>query len=139
MGSILDDVKKMLSLDAGYTAFDMDVIIHINSAFGILNQLGVGPTAGYAIVDNTAAWDAFVGSADLNANMIKTYVFMKVKMMFDPPTTSFVIEAYTKQIAEFEERISINREGVSWTDPNPPAPTPPDPEEWAWYWNVNNY
>lgn len=138
MSSILDDIKKLLGLDASYAAFDTDVIIHINSALGVLNQLGVGPTAGYAIVDNTATWDAFIGSTDLNVSMVKTYIFMKVKMMFDPPTTSFVIEAYTKQIAEFEERISINREGVSWVDPNPPAPPTPDLEELYWLYNVNN-
>lgn len=140
-GSILDDTKKMLGLDAGYTAFDSDVTIHINTVLSTLNQLGIGPTAGFMIVDNTTTWDAFIGNTDPTLNAVKTYIFMKVKMMFDPPTTSFVIEAYTKQISELEWRLNVNREGVSWTDPNPPVTTEPDPdiEELDWYYNVNNW
>jgi hypothetical protein len=137
-GSILDETKKLLGLDASYTAFDTDVIMHINTVFSTLTQLGIGPDTGYMITDNTATWDAFIGTTDPTLNAVKSYLFMKVKMMFDPPQTSFVIEAYNKNIQELEWRLNVKREGVSWTDPNPPAPTP-DPETLDWCYNVNNW
>lgn len=130
MTSILDDTKKMLGLGASYTAFDPDVIMHINTVLSILNQLGIGPVAGFMIADNTVTWDAFIGSTDPTLNAVKSYIFMKVKMLFDPPQTSFVIEAINKQIEELEWRLNVNREGTSWTDPNPPAPTYPNPCYW---------
>lgn len=129
--SILDDVKKLLGIDPSYTAFDTDVIIHINSVFTILHDLGIGPTDGFMIMDNTVTWDAFVGT-DLNLNSIKSYFFLRVRMLFDPPTTSFVIESMNKQIEELEWRLSVKREGESWTDPNPPPPTFPETEPPWW-------
>lgn len=128
--SILNDVKKLLGLDPSYTPFDQDVILHINTVLSTLNQIGIGPTAGFSIVDDTATWDAFMGSSeDPTKNNVKSYVFMKVKMMFDPPQTSFVIEAYNRQILELEWRINVNREGTQWTDPDP-TPTPPTVPCW---------
>lgn len=129
--SILDNVKKLLGIDPSYTAFDADVILHTNTVFNILNGLGIGPAAGFMITDNTTTWDAFVGT-DLNLNAIKTYIFLRVKMLFDPPATSFVIESMNKQIEELEWRLSVKREGESWTDPNPPPPTFPDTEPPWW-------
>lgn len=119
--SILDSVKKILGLDPSYTAFDTDVILHINTVFNVLHGIGIGPTDSFMIEDNTATWDAFVG-ADLNLNAVKTYVYLRVKLFFDPPATSFVIESMNKQIEELEWRLSVKREGESWTDPNPPPP-----------------
>lgn len=124
-GSILDDVKKLLGIDSSYTNFDTDVILHINSVFSILSQLGIGPSTGYMIEDNTATWDAFVGT-DLNLNDVKTYIVTKVKLFFDPPQNSFVIAAMEKQIQELEWRINVKREGESWTDPDPAPTTPPE-------------
>jgi hypothetical protein len=118
--SILDSIKKVLGLDPSYTAFDIDVILHINSVFVTLNQLGIGAVGGYMISDNTPTWSAFIGD-DLLLNNVKTYVFLRVKMLFDPPQTSFVIDAMNKQIEELEWRINIKREDESWTDPNPPS------------------
>jgi len=121
--SILDGVKKICMLDPSYTVFDDVILMHINAVFSTLQQLGIGPDAGFMIEDNTVTWDAFVGT-DLTENSIKTYMGLRVKMLFDPPTTSFVIDAMNQQIQEFEWRISTNREGVSWTDPDP-TPQPP--------------
>jgi hypothetical protein len=132
--SILNDVKKVLGLDSAYTAFDTDVIIHINTVFTILNDLGIGPTGGFETTDSSTTWDAFVGT-DLSLNRVKSYVALRVQMIFDPPSTSFVIEARNKVIQELEVRMSITREGESWTDPNPP-PVPAFPAEdnwWEWF------
>lgn len=128
--SILDNIKKILGLDPSYTAFDSDVTMHINTVFSVLNGLGIGPDSGFSIGDNTVTWDAYgaVGG-DRNMNLVKSYIYLRVKMLFDPPTTSFVIEAMNKQIAEFEWRISVAREDVSWKDPNPP----PQPQELPWW------
>jgi hypothetical protein len=119
-------------MDPSYTAFDTDVILHTNTVFNILHGIGIGPTDSYMIEDNTATWDAFVGS-DLNLAAVKTYVYLRVKLLFDPPTNSFVIESTNKQIAELEWRLSVKREGESWTDPNPPPPQPPYQLEPPWW------
>lgn len=129
--SILDSVKKVLGLESTYTAFDTDIILHINSVISVLNQLGIGPVGGFMIVDNTATWDAFVGTnTDMNLNMVKTYVYLRVRLLFDPPATSFAIEAFTKQYQELEWRLNVKREGESWTDPNPPPPVTVPPYCW---------
>lgn len=118
--SILDSVKKILGMDASYTVFDLDVTLHINSVFSTLNQLGVGPDAGFMIEDNTALWDTFL-LGDPRLNQVKSYVFLRVKMLFDPPMTSFHIDAMKEQIKELEWRLNVQREDESWIDPNPPA------------------
>ena len=122
-GSILDDTKKLLGLDSSYTAFDTDVIVHINTVLSIISQLGLGSDGGMSIVDNTVTWTNLFGS-DPTLNYIKSYVFMRVKMMFDPPQTSFAIEAYNNQIKELEWRINVNREDKWWTDPDPTLEPP---------------
>jgi hypothetical protein len=106
--SILISTKKILGLPVEYTAFDLDIITHINSVFAILAQLGVGPPTGFMIEDEFAEWTDFDAPNQLNA--IRTYVFLKVRMLFDPPTTSFLIEAMTKQIQEYEWRLNVSRE-----------------------------
>jgi len=120
VASILDSVKKTLGMDASYTAFDEDVIIHINSVFVTLAQLGIGPTTGFQISDNTATWDAFLGT-DILLNNVKSYMYLRVRMLFDPPSTSFHIEAMNKQIQELEWRLNVQREATAWTDPDPAA------------------
>jgi hypothetical protein len=127
-GSILDDTKKLLGLAPDYTAFDTDVIIHINTVLSILSQLGLGSDGGMSITDNTVTWTSLFGS-DPQLNNIKSYMFMRVKMMFDPPQTSFALDAYNKQIQELEWRINVQREGQWWTDPNPPTSSI-DPCNW---------
>lgn len=107
--SILFSTKKILGLPAEYTAFDQDIITHINSVFYILSQLGVGPKEGFMIEDETNEWEEFVGPPT-QLNAVRTYVFLKVRMLFDPPTTSFLIEAMNKQIEEYEWRLNVSRE-----------------------------
>lgn len=109
--SILIATKKILGIGADYTAFDVDIITHINSTFSILNQLGVVPDPGFYIEDEAAEW------GDLNLpqnqlNLLRTYIFLKVRVLFDPPGTSFLIDAMNKQIDEYECRLSIFREDL---------------------------
>jgi hypothetical protein len=118
--SILTSTKKTLNLAEEYTVFDPDVIMYINSTFSTLWQLGVGPTQGYMIEDKEATWDAFLGS-DPRLNDIKTYVYLRVRMLFDPPTTGYHVEAMQQQIKELEWRINARREDTEWIDPIPPV------------------
>lgn len=102
--SILNSVKLQLGILPEYTVFDQQLILAINTAFSILHQLGVGPKDGYAIEDESNRWDEVVTKQSLN--MVKSYVFLKVKLLFDPPATSFVLDAYNKQLSEMEWRIN---------------------------------
>ncbi|MET0786503.1 MAG: hypothetical protein ABWY25_07355 [Paenisporosarcina sp.] len=123
--SILNSTKKILGLDADYTPFDLDVITHINAAFSILNQLGVGPEEGFSIDDDTAVWGDFSCPPN-QLHLVKTYVYLKVRLLFDPPATSYLIEAANQQIKEYEWRLNIFRE---WAlDPTDPAIEVPDEE-----------
>lgn len=121
MDSILDSTKKVLGLDSEYTAFDQDVIMHINSVFSTLHQLGIGPDNGFMIEDKTPTWTQYLG-ADMNLNSVKSYVYLKVRLLFDPPATSFAIAAMEKQIEELEWRINVHREEVThpWVGPQAP-------------------
>lgn len=118
--SILISIKKVLNLAEDYTPFDQDVIMHINSVFSTLNQLGVGPDEGFMIQDEAPTWDAFFGS-DPRLNHIKTYVYLRVRMLFDPPMTGYHTTAMEKQIEQLEWRLNVQREDTEWTDPTPPV------------------
>jgi hypothetical protein len=118
--SILTGTKKNLGIDTAYTAFDPDIIMHINSVFSILNGIGLGPAEGFMIDDDTAEWAEFMGT-DNRLNSVKTYVYLRVRMLFDPPTTSYMITALEAQYKEIEWRLSIQRESVAWVDPDPPV------------------
>lgn len=109
--SILKSTKKILGLADDYTPFDLDVITHINAAFSLLDQLGVGQEGGFFITDDTAMWAEFLAPPN-QLNLVKTYVFLKVRSLFDPPATSFLIEATEKQIKEYEWRLNVFREVV---------------------------
>lgn len=117
--SILDSTKKVLGLDPSYEAFDPDVLMHINSVFSTLHQLGLGPEAGFTISDNSATWDQFIGDMK-HIESVKTYVYMRVRFIFDPPTTSFAIGAMKEQIQELEWRLNVVREGTEWETHLPP-------------------
>jgi hypothetical protein len=118
--SILKSTKNVLGLAVDYTVFDLAVITHINSAFSILTQLGVGPSEGFMIEDDKAVWDDFIIlSDDLSYNSVKSYIYLKTRLLFDPPTTSFHLEAMNRQIEEMEWRLNVNREETEWVDPNP--------------------
>jgi hypothetical protein len=118
MSSILNDTKKILQLADDYTAFDLDVLTHINTAFTTLNQLGIGPAEGFMIEDASAQWEDFLGG-DPRLNSVKTYLYLKVRLVFDPPATSFHIAALEKQIEELEWRLNVQREGDTWVPPEP--------------------
>lgn len=105
MDSILTSIKKLLGIADEYTTFDTDLIIHINSVFMILTQLGVGPSEGFSIEDKYSEWSDFVPDSK-NYNLIKSYMHLKVKLLFDPPLSSSVIESINRQISEFEWRIN---------------------------------
>jgi hypothetical protein len=119
--SILISTKKVLGIAQEYTAFDLDIITHINTAFSTLTQLGVGPAEGFMIEDSSAMWTDFI-SDDLQYNSVKSYVFLRVKHLFDPPTTSYLINASEEQIRELEWRLNVHREETAWI----PGEIPPD-------------
>lgn len=102
--SILVTIKKMLGLAADYDAFDTDIIIFINSAMMVLQQNGVGPTAGFTVTGSNEKWSDFLPS-DIYLESVKQYIYLDVKMTFDPPANSFVMEAYQKKKDELEWRL----------------------------------
>ena len=104
--SILDSIKKILGMPPGYDAFDTDLVIHINSVFGILTQLGVGPEGGFSISDNTTLWKSYLGNYK-DLEMVKSYTALKVRLVFDPPTVGSVMDAMKEQIREFEWRLNV--------------------------------
>lgn len=122
--SILDSVKKSLGLSEDYDVFDFEIIMHINSVFSTLNQIGVGPSEGFMIEDADPTWNAFLGR-DPRLNNAKSYVYLKVKLLFDPPSPPFLLASYEKQIQEYEWRLMVqseNEESVVVV----PGPTIPD-------------
>lgn len=106
MDSILSSVKKFLGIVAECTDFDQDIIMHINSVFTILEQLGAGPDGGFTISDDTAVWSDFLGDCK-QIEIVKSYMYMKVRMMFDPPLSSAVSSALESNISEMEFRINV--------------------------------
>lgn len=128
--SILDSVKKVLSIDPSYTAFDEDILMHVNSVFSTLTQLGVGPDNGFMIEDKVATWSDFIPGFDPRFSMVKSYMVLRVRLLFDPPATSFAIESMQKQIDQLEWRINVEREYQKY-------PTPPTPEEGQTVWTLS--
>lgn len=116
MTSILQSVKKALGVSADYDAFDPDIIMHINSVFSVLQQLGVGPADGFFIEDGEAEWEAYL-TEQAKFNLVRSYMVLKVRMLFDPPTTSYLVTAYEKSISEFEFRLNVAREDTKWINP----------------------
>lgn len=109
MDSILASIKKLLGIDPSYVHFDDEVIININSIFMTLTQIGIGPEGGFSITDATAKWSDFLPDIS-KLEGVKTYIYLKVKLLFDPPSSSFVLESIQKQIAEFEWRLYTQAE-----------------------------
>lgn len=103
--SILNSIKKLLGIDEKYTQFDTDIIMHINSVFMILNQLGIGPENGFKITDKDQKWEDYISDDD-NLDAIKTYMHLKVKIIFDPPLNSTVMDAHKQMISELEWRLN---------------------------------
>lgn len=110
MESILTSIKKLLGIAESYKQFDTDIIIHINSALMVLNQLGVGPSQGFSIKDETNTWSEFIPEDRYDMESIKSYVYMKVRLLFDPPASSAAITSMEKLISELEFRINVAAE-----------------------------
>ncbi len=106
MESILTSIKKLLGIEEDYVHFDADIIMHINSVLSILTQLGVGPSEGYSIKDANATWDEFITNP-AKLELVKTYVYLKVRLMFDPPSSSSAIDSMKQLISELEFRIIV--------------------------------
>ena len=106
MISILNTIKKLLGPTEVYDHFDTDIIVHINSAFSSLTQLGVGPQDGFFIKDETDLWTDFIQD-DKRLEFVKTYIYLKVKLVFDPPLRSSVLDAMNRQINELDWRLNV--------------------------------
>lgn len=116
--SILDDTKKLLGIHADDPSFDTDVMIHINSTFSTLHQLGVGPTDGFEITDKNQLWADYLGGNKL-INSVKSLVYLQVRLWFDPPTNAGDLAAKKEQLLELQWRINVAADKTS---------TPPEPE-----------
>ena len=117
MESILASVKKTLGIDEIHTGFDEDIILHINSVFAILQQMGVGPQNGFRIDDDSAIWNDFI--EDVNQlNFVKSYIYLKVRLLFDPPVSSGAIESINKLISELEWRLFVACDPIEETEEN---------------------
>ena len=106
MESILSSIKKLLGPGEDLTHYDTDIMIHINSALMTLNQLGVGPVTGLFITGAEETWTSLIGDRK-DVEGIKTYIYLKVRLIFDPPTSGFLIDAMERQIREFEWRLNV--------------------------------
>lgn len=111
--SILKSIKKILGLPPSHTEFDIDVVMHINSVFSTLTELGIGPIEGFSIDGEAEVWDDYLAD-DARLNNVRTYVYLRVRMLFDPPTTGYHVEAVKEQIKELEWRLNVIREGDEW-------------------------
>lgn len=110
MDSILTSIKKLLGIAQECTDFDMDLVIHINSVLMILTQLGVGPEKGFTIVDSRDLWKDFLENDLSKLEAVRTFVYLKVRLIFDPPSNSAVIESINRTISELEWRLNVAAE-----------------------------
>lgn len=111
MESILTSIKKLLGITEDYKHFDADIILHINSVFMTLTQIGVGPSEGFIIEDASTYWTDFIEDT-MKLQAVKTYVYLKVKLLFDPPLSSSVAESMNRMISEYEWRLNIEAEST---------------------------
>lgn len=124
--SILKSTKKMLNVAVDDTSFDLDILTHINAAFSVLHDIGVGPVSGF-VIDDTGEeeWSSYFPNEDdpmklkVQLSKIKTAVFLRVRLLFDPPTVSYQLEAVKNLLQETEWRLNANREETEWVDPVP--------------------
>ncbi|MDR2395782.1 MAG: hypothetical protein LBD57_04215 [Endomicrobium sp.] len=105
MDSILTSIKKLLGIEENYTHFDVDIIMQINGIFSVLEQIGIGPIGGFSIKDKTTKWKDY--ETDVSYDMLKSYIYLKVRLLFDPPQNSFLVNSFEKQISELEWRLNI--------------------------------
>lgn len=112
MESILTSVKKLLGIDEDYKQFDTDIIIHINTVFMVLTQIGVGPSEGFSISDEYSTWEDFTDNKTF-LNSVKSYMYLRVKLLFDPPLSSAAMDSLKKLADEFEWRLQVAAENNS--------------------------
>jgi len=133
--SILKSTKKLLGVGEDDTSFDLDIITHINAEFSILTDIGVGPVGGFVIEDEAAEWDTYFEGLPEDPNdpenkvklsKVKTCVYLRTRLLFDPPTISYLLDAAKAQLQEAEWRLSANREASAWVDPDPPVIADPE-------------
>lgn len=112
--SILNSIKKVLGLDPDYTVFDLDIVMHINTIIATLTQLGVGPKTGFAVTGPDETWSDFLGgpTVDPRQLQVQTYIYLRVRFLFDPPDGRYSIASYEAQLKEFEWRINLQAEGA---------------------------
>jgi hypothetical protein len=118
--SILTSTKQILGIPEEDVSFDQAVLTFINTSFTDLLDLGIGPEDGFRIVDADSEWEDYIDDSPA-LDRVKTYVYLKVRLLFDPPQTSFHIAAMEKQVQEVVWRLSIVRENIEWVDPEPPV------------------
>lgn len=111
MDSILLSIKKLLGIDSSYTVFDGDIILHINTAFAILNQLGIGPDEGYMVDNEHQYWDEYM--SDINLNMVKSFIFLNVRLNFDPPSSTALLESMKNTLNELTWRLELEGQNKS--------------------------
>ena len=117
--SILHDIKQLLGQEWDDTTYDLDIKLHINSVFFNLNQINVGPPEGFSIADETILWDAYIGDSK-NLEAVKTYIYIRVRLLFDPPTNGFLVTSLEKQADKLEWTLMVEAD---------PVPTPVVGEE----------
>ena len=119
--SILDSIKQQLGIGLDDTSFDKELVLHINGALMVMTQLGVGPDEGFRITGVNETWAQFLGDRT-DLELVKSDVFLRVKLIFDPPTNSFLVNAINDQIKENDWRIEV------WHEPGNHIEPDPDPE-----------
>lgn len=110
--SILDVTKLLCGLDPEDTSYDLEIITHINTVFFVLSSLGVGPANGFSIIGKSAKWTEFIGEQHIHA--VRSYMGLKVRMLFDPPATGPATQAMERQASHLEWLLNIDAEGVKW-------------------------
>ena len=110
MESILTSIKKLIGITEDYKHFDTDLIIHIKSVFMIVSQMGIGPDNGFSISDETTTWNDYLPEGDKNFEAVKTYMYLKTRLVFDPPQSSSTMEAMKQTISELEWRLNVEAE-----------------------------
>lgn len=129
MDSILGSIRKLIGgIAETESPFDEDLIIHINSVFTIIHQLGVGPKEPFAIVDDSETWSDFFEDRQ-TINLVKSYLYLKTKLIFDPPTTGVLHEAMERQVSEFEWRLKVAGDETRGKEENNAQPSEPEDEE----------
>lgn len=109
---ILDTTKRQCNIDVEDTSLDAEIMMHINSIFFVLQQLGVGPVNGFSLIDGTEKWSEFIGAESIGA--VRTLMGLRVRLLFDPPATGPATEAVERQISQLEFRLNVHMEGVRW-------------------------